>query len=60
MPDDGDSRFDWRTQAPSKMQKASGGDRWFPQLAVERRPSPKIKLTDGDLFHDELTRYKNQ
>lgn len=61
MPRDGESRFDWRTRALSQMKRAhKAGTRWFPNDAFERVAAEKSKLTWGDVYHDELERYKQQ
>lgn len=61
MPRDGESRFDWRTRALSQMKRRNtNGTRWFPDKAFERVAAEKTKLTWGDVYHDELERYKQQ
>jgi len=59
-PAEGQSRFDWRDRALSQRRAKARGNRWFPDMAVDRIPAVKGKLEFGQPFHLELTRYKNQ
>jgi hypothetical protein len=57
---DGESRFDWRNRAVSQRQSKAEGERWFPDMAVDRIPAEKGRLEMGQPFYEELQRYKDQ
>lgn len=60
LPEDGQSRFDWRDRALSQTGVKAEGERWFPDRVVERVQADKTKLTWGDMYFEELERYKQQ
>ena len=59
MPPDGLTRFDWRQRSLSAQPKAAG-KRWYPQHAQTRVDPPIPHLQPGELFYEELQRYKDQ
>ena len=60
QPLDGESRFDWRNRALSQRRMKADGERWFPDMAVDRIPAEKGRLEMGQPFYEELQRYKEQ
>lgn len=59
VPDDGQTRFDWRAKALSQTQHAEGVH-WYPDAWRTRVPPPKTKLSEVKPLFNELQRYNDQ